>query len=67
MNVVSTNLLTGTELILKPGHDMTRTQELYDCIEMCESMLESLKKDLEWEHKLEMINKYGIPPILADE
>ena len=40
MNVTSTNLLTGTELTLKPGHGMTRTQELYDCIQMCENMLE---------------------------
>lgn len=35
MNVLSTNMKTGSELELRPGKGMTREEELLDCMRMC--------------------------------
>lgn len=52
MNVSSTNMQTGTELVLKPGKGMTREEELLDCMRMCWNMIKSLSKELEWSRRL---------------
>jgi hypothetical protein len=47
MNVSSTNMQTGTELVLRPGKGMTQEEELLDCMRMCVDMLKDLNKQLE--------------------
>lgn len=58
MNVLSTNMKTGSELVLKPGKGMTREEELLDCMRMCWNMIKSLSEELEWARRLHDMGIY---------
>lgn len=58
MNVLSTNMKTGSELELRPGKGMTREEELLDCMRMCWNMIKSLSEELEWSRRLHEMGIY---------
>lgn len=58
MNVVSTNLQTWTELILRPGKGMTQEEEILDCMRMCWNMIKSLDEELKGVRKLHEMGIY---------
>ena len=58
MNVLSTNMQTGTELVLRPGKGMTQEEELLDCMRMCCDMLQDLNKQLEGVRRMKELGIY---------
>ena len=58
MNVLSTNMQTGTELVLRPGKGMTQEEELLDCMHMCWDMLKDLNKQFEGVRRMKELGIY---------